>query len=376
MKILHIINNLALGGAEKLIEEFVPIMNSIDRIEVEILLLTDKDNVFDKALISKGIKIHIIGIKKIYSLLNIIKIKKFIQNGRYNIVHSHLFPTQYWVALAKPIFTRMEVPLFVTTEHSTFNRRREKFYFKFIDMLIYKRYDCIISITNKVQQNLLKWIDPKKEHIDKYKVIENGINIEKFIKAVSYNKDEINKIFTDKTKLLCMVGRFVEAKDQGTIIRAMTKIDEDIHVIFVGDGILRQKYEEMVMQLGLINRVHFLGFRNDIERILKTVDIVILSSHWEGLSLASIEGMACGKPFIASKVQGLKEMVEGYGLMFEHENDNELSDLVKLLFSNEDIYNRTSEKCLERAKNYDVKNMVDKLLYEYNRLLMLKSYNK
>jgi hypothetical protein len=79
MKILHIINNLGSGGAEKLIEDTLPIMNKKEDIELEVLLLTDKNNVFAESLKKQGIKINVIGTDNIYSPTNIISIRKFIK---------------------------------------------------------------------------------------------------------------------------------------------------------------------------------------------------------------------------------------------------------------------------------------------------------
>ena len=111
-----------------------------------------------------------------------------------------------------------------------------------------------------------------------------------------------------------MVARFSEQKDQPTLIKAIKELPENVHLLLIGEGTLKQKNENLAKEIGVSDKVHFLGFRNDVERILKTVDIVVLSSNWEGFGLAAAEGMAAGKPVIASKVEGLREIVDGYGL--------------------------------------------------------------
>lgn len=361
MKILHVINNLGSGGAEKLIEETLPIMNKNKAVEVEVLLLTDEKNVFDKKLKEDGIKISFVPLRKIYSIRNIFYIRNFIIKGRYDVVHVHLFPCQYWVAIASRFIFRHK-PKFITTEHSTNNRRRTKKYFKWIEKNIYSSYDKVVSISKKTQDNLILWINPNEKDLKKFIVIENGIDIIRCSEAEPYKKSEISRKFNKNTKLVCMVGRFHEAKDQGTLIKAINKLPEEIHLILVGEGPLKEKNEDLAKQLEVYDRVHFLGFRNDVERILKTSDIVVLSSKWEGLSLSAIEGMACGKPFVASRVEGLEEIVGGYGLLFEQGNENELSEIIAELLNKKEFYDEVTDKCLERAKSYDVNNMVNKLL--------------
>ena len=367
MKVLHIINNLGSGGAEKLLEDLIPLMNKMENVEADILLLTDEKNVFYDSLINKGVKVDVVKYRNMYDIRNIFEIKKHIVDGDYDIVHTHTFPTQYWVALSRMFIENKKVK-FITTEHSTHNRRREKFYFRYIDKLIYTQYDSIISITEKTRDNLIDWIDPKHKKIDKHVVIENGVDIAKIKAALPYKKNELINGITENTKLICMVGRFSEAKDQPTLIRAVSKLSRDIHLILVGEGPLMGDNEELAKELGISDRVHFLGFRQDIPRILKTVDIVVLSSNWEGLSLASIEGLASGKPFIASKVPGLEEIVEGHGVLFEKGNYNQLCEIITSLLNDSKIYNETAKSCVQQSKKYELKNTVISLWKLYKKI--------
>lgn len=365
MKVLHIINNLGSGGAEKLLEDLIPLMNKMENVEADILLLTDEKNVFYDSLINKGVKVDVVKYRNMYDIRNIFEIKKHIVDGDYDIVHTHTFPTQYWVALSRMFIENKKVK-FITTEHSTHNRRREKFYFRYIDKLIYTQYDSIISITEKTRDNLIDWIDPKHKKIDKHVVIENGVDIAKIKAALPYKKNELINGITENTKLICMVGRFSEAKDQPTLIRAVSKLSRDIHLILVGEGPLISDNKKLAEELGISDRVHFLGFRQDIPRILKTVDIVVLSSYWEGLSLASIEGMASGKPFIASSVPGLEEIVRDVGLLFGQGDEHKLTSLIDRLLNDNALYNEVCIRCFNESKKYSLQNMIGSLLKVYS----------
>lgn len=365
MKILHIINNLGSGGAEKLIEESLHLMNSIEGVEVNLLLLTDENNVFDKTLKECGINVYIVPIKKLYSPKNIFYIRKYIIKGKYDIVHVHLFPAFYWVSLAAKLIFKNK-PKFVYTEHSTHNRRREKSYLRLLEKFIYNSYDKIISISQQTEDNLIRWLKPKDPK--KFIVIENGVDIEKFINAKPYNKSEIDSEFTNDTKLICMVGRFTEAKDQATLIKAMKKVSDNVHLLLVGEGPLKETNEDLAKEIGVKDRVHFLGFRNDIPRILKTIDIFVLSSNWEGFGLAAVEGMAAGKPVIASDVPGLRDIVKGSGLLFPVGNSDELARKINELVCEKSKYGEISKKCQERAKNYSLERMVEQYIKLYKEI--------
>ncbi|MGE7905348.1 glycosyltransferase [Peribacillus sp. NPDC094092] len=356
MKVLHIINNLGSGGAEKLIEESLPLFNKIEGVKVDVLLLTDDNNVFQNNL--NEFNVNVLPLKKVYSPLNIFYIRNFIIKGKYNIVHTHLFPTNYWTSIASKLIFKNK-PSFITTEHNTHNRRREKFYFRYLDRIIYSNYSRVISISQKTQENLTSWLDSKQKSFEKYLVIENGINFEKFHKSKPYLKSQINEKFNEEKILICMVGSFSKQKDQITLIKAMKGLSEDVHLLLIGEGSLKAQNEYLAKELGIEHRIHFLGFRNDVARIYKTSDIVVLSSKWEGFGLAAVEGMATGKPVIASDVTGLKEVVEGAGILFKKGDSLDLAENINNLIINGEEYNKVSDKCLKRASNYSIEKMVE-----------------
>jgi glycosyltransferase involved in cell wall biosynthesis len=379
MRILHVINNLGSGGAERLVAESLPLMKAYPGVEVELLLLTEANSVFLEGLKKEGIKVTSLNsgknIYSIYNPLNILKIAKEITKKSYDIVHVHLFPAQYWVALAK-IFIKSRDFKLLTTEHSTNNRRRGKFYFRPIDRFIYSLYDCIISISPSTQENLLIWLKPATEESKKYRIIENGINLDNFCNAIPYDKRELSQFITNETRTICMVGRFTEAKDHATLIQAMQRLPEHVHLLLVGEGPLRQEKEKLVVEMGLGKRVHFLGFRRDVERIIKTADVVVLSSNWEGFGLSAVEGMAAGKPVIASRVPGLKDVVEDEELLFEVGNEQELAEKISWLLNDERAYAEKAGEARKRSKKYDIKNMVDRYMETYFELCGVKIYKR
>lgn len=367
MRVLHVINSLSSGGAEKLIEETLPLMNKIEGIEAEVLLLTDKNNVFDRSLREKNVNLRVLPRRKMRSPLNILDIRKQIIEGNYDIVHTHLFPTNYWTSIAfKLIFSKK--PKLLTTEHNTHNRRREKLYFKYIDRFIYSSFDKIISISRQTQENLSTWIDPKKRNSEQSIVIENGVNLDRFSEATPYLKAEINSDFGEELKLLCMVGRFSKQKDQATVIKSLKDLSKNVHLLLIGEGELKEKNEALAKEIGLENRVHFLGFRSDVNKVLRTSDIVILSSNWEGFGLAAVEGMATGKPVIASDVSGLREVVKGAGILFSKGDSKELARMINKLVSNKEEYDYISDACLKRSSHFDINNMVEKYVNVYESL--------
>ncbi|MDF9760411.1 glycosyltransferase involved in cell wall biosynthesis [Peribacillus simplex] len=190
-------------------------------------------------------------------------------------------------------------------------------------------------------------------------MIENGVNFKKFHESKPYLKSQINEKLNEEKILICMVGSFSKQKDQVTLINAMKGLAEDVHLLLIGEGPLKAQSEFLAKEVGVEHRIHFLGFRNDVARIYKASDIVVLSSKWEGFGLAAVEGMATGKPVIASDVTGLKEVVEGAGILFKKGDSLELAEKINTLIINGEDYRKVSDKCLKRASNYSIEKMVE-----------------
>lgn len=368
MKVLHVINNLGSGGAEKLLEETLPLMKTKYNIDSDVLLLSDEGNVFDQKLIDNDIKISVIPIKSPRDIRNIFFILKFIKKSKYDIVHSHLFPTLYWSSLAIKLMGK-EKPISIVTEHNTENSRRNIPIFKFIDKFIYGSYNAYVSIGESTQRNLIKWLEPSKKELKKYTIINNGVNIDRFNLAEAHDKKEINDSFDNNTKLLCMVGRFTEQKDQATIIKSLKYVPDNVHLLLVGEGSLKSELEELSDEISVRNRVHFLGFRSDVERIMKTSDIIIQSSNWEGFGLTAAEGMAAGKPLIGTDVAGLREVIKGAAILFEVGNEEQLAGSINKLINDQKYYEKISNDCFERSTMYGLNKMVDETVSLYKNII-------
>lgn len=359
MKILQVINSLATGGAEKLLLEALP-LHKEKGIIMDILVLNGKEHPFLKELKKlECCNVISLGNKSVYNPLQIFKIIPFLK--KYDIVHVHLFPAQYWVVLAKIISFSKTKLLF--TEHSTSNRRIKNNWLKPIDRFFYKKYSKIICITDEVLNVLYQHTSLPEQ---KFKVIKNGVAIEKFKEAVPHSK---NEFFTEKEvniKLLIQISSFQEPKDQATLIASLTFLPTNVKLLLVGQGVLKEYCEDLVQKLQLSERVVFLGLRMDVPQLLKTADIIVLSSKYEGLSLSSIEGMASGRPFVASDVPGLTEIVAGAGVLFELGNAVELAEKIMKLLNDNDYYDLVSEACQKRACEYDIHKMIDEhiALYE------------
>ncbi len=362
MRILHIIGNMGSGGAEKLILETLPLYEK-NKIKCDLLVFNGFDFPFMKAIKQTNCcNVYSLGNGSIYNPILIFKIIPYLK--KYDVAHVHLFPAQYWVVFSKLIsFSKIKL---VLTEHNSTNSRMTNFLLKHFDKLVYRFYSKVICITKEIQE---KFIYYTKLNPNQFALIHNGVNLEHIHNSLSYNKAEISNLLEPNDKLIIQVSRFNKQKDQKTLIQALQYLPEEIKLLLVGEGDLKEECEKLTSQLGLSKRVLFLGLRMDVPRLLKSADIIVLSTFFEGLSLSSIEGMASGKPFIGSNVDGLSNVISDAGILFERGNSKQLARIIMDLVDDKKYYEKVVRECLKRSNNYDINLMFEKHIELYKSIL-------
>lgn len=359
MKILHVITSLFTGGAEKLMVDLLPRFQMMGH-QVHICLFNGTHTPFYEKLSNLGVKIITLSDGgSIYNPLNVFRLIKLINLENYDIVHAHNTACQLFVAIASKFCS---VSL-CTTEHSTSNRRRGWWWYAPIDMWMYNRYDSIICISDAVQQNLKEFIGVIDRKIS---VIYNGIDVLKYKNAIAVDRTSItshpNRI------ILIMVAGFRYQKDHETVIRAASLLSDNYEIWFVGDGQRRPIIENSIKEFNVVDKVRLLGARADVESLLKTADIVIMSSHIEGFGLAAVEAMAAGKPVVASDVEGLSHVVGGAGVLFPHGDERALVKAIMRIVSDPEFCKIIVSRGEKRASQYNIDIMARKYIQEYERI--------
>ena len=358
MRVLQVINSLATGGAEKLLLDSIP-KYSDKGIQMDLLLLNGTAYPFYQQFkaAETGVVFEL-GTSSVYNPLLIFKIIKYLKG--YDVVHVHLFPALYWVALAKWIsFSKVTL---VFTEHSIHNRRMNSWVLRRLDRFIYSKYSKISCITEEVKVQLQKNLHFAE---DRFVVIANGIDLSKINRAQPYLKSDLKLSLPDDSKLLLQVSSFQYPKDQATVIKSLRYMPSTVHLLLVGEGVDLDQSKKLVQDCNLNSRVHFLGVRMDVHHLLKTVDIVVLSSQYEGLSLSCVEGLASGKPFIASDVPGLREVVQDSGLLFPYQDEKKLAAICTALISDTNMTAMIVSRCLLKSAHYAIETMIENYVQLY-----------
>ena len=365
MRILHVITSLEMGGAATLVVNLIPRLQALGHT-VDLCVFDRTETPLTKRLRSESpqTKIYALG-HGVYNPLYILKLAKIMKN--YDVVHAHNSSPQLFVVIAN-LFVHTKL---VSTEHTTSNRKREWKWYAPIESWMYGQYNHVICISKIAEEKLRKymggaWLDKTNPKYNQISTINNGVDVRAISDATP--DGELLALKNDR-KAILMVAGFRDAKDQDTVVKALVFLNnKDFEVWFAGVGIRQEIVEQLAASLGVSERVRFLGLRTDIPNVLRAADVIVMSSHWEGLSLSNVEGMSAYKPFIASNVNGLREVTKGYGILFPHEDAKALADEIDHLANDEAYYNEIAERCYNRALEFDISNTVNGYNKVYNEV--------
>ena len=225
----------------------------------------------------------------------------------------------------------------------------------------------LIACGEMVKKNLVDYFGFNASQVT---VIHNAI--EKFDDEVVVDKT-LKKLKEDGFYLVGNVGRFAEQKGMEYFIKSyplIKKKTDRIKYILIGDGVDREKLESLVNQLGIQEEVIFLGFRRDVQNVLSQVDLLVLSSLWEGLPLTPIEGFSVGKTVVATAVDGTVEVVDDSknGYLIPAKNSEKIAEKVLYLFENPETQKQLEREAYRTFQNeFSFEKFSEKVLNYYEK---------
>jgi glycosyltransferase involved in cell wall biosynthesis len=172
-------------------------------------------------------------------------------------------------------------------------------------------------------------------------------------------------------RIIGTVTRLHENKGNKYLIAAMPKILEsvpDAIIVIAGEGPLREELEAQAEELGLKEKVLFIGFQPDVPAVMSTFDLMVYPSLWEGTPLTCFEALGMGKALVSTKCDGLQQVLtdDETALMCEMHDPDELAERIIEVLQNDDLRRRLEKASLELSPRYDIQNFVNYMeeLYE------------
>lgn len=356
-RIVHVLPVIGHAGAEQMTANLlVGLSRSYDVTAVG--LYDSVASATEKTLKQAGIPIWFLGKHPGFDVRMFRRLDRALREIQPNLVHSHLSVLRYLL----PSLIRRPAVIAVHTVHSLAGHETDRLG-RIVRRLTFGRFVRPVAVSQAVARSvsrLYKLAEPV--------TIPNGIPVSAFrfdpTARVEWRKAHG---FDPDVFLFIVTGRLEAPKNPLLVLRAFNELaDSQSQLLFVGDGPLRQRFEEQIYLLGLERRVHVLGRRTDIPECLAASDAFVLCSDWEGNPLGLMEAMACGLPAIATSVGGVPELVDDrqHGLLIPPSDCDALRVAMQSLLDSPALRQSLRHAASRRAQA------------EFNLERMVKSYDR
>lgn len=176
---------------------------------------------------------------------------------------------------------------------------------------------------------------------------------------------EINIMETKENKKIISAGRLEEEKGFDDLIDIFSKIASDNlewNLDIYGEGSLKSKLENKIVELGLENRIKIKPFEHNIQKVLQKSDIYVLTSKSEAFPMVLLEAMECGLPCISFDLPGPSEIIsnEEDGFIIKSRDFDDFANKIQLLMENSNLRKEYSKRAKENIRRYSLDNIVDK----------------
>lgn len=303
MRILQVISTLKTGGAERMLANLVRHLRRAGHA-VGVVSMHDPEGIsVEGDLRADGVTVFLLGQKPGLDLRMIPRFASALRSFLPDLLHTHLSVLKY--VLPALAFSR-RYPIVHTlhnlAQHEAGRPERA------IQQLAFRTYVAPVAIGAAVAQSMLRVY-----HLAPRKTIPNGIPVADFAPPVgARERIRASLAIAPSAPIFATVGRLMQQKNHAQLLAAFRSArlrETGAHLLLAGGGALRGALERQVFDLGIGDRVHFLGPRDDIPCILAAADAFVLPSLWEGNPLSVIEAMASGKPVVATAVGCVPELV-------------------------------------------------------------------
>jgi glycosyltransferase involved in cell wall biosynthesis len=300
LKILYIIGQLGIGGAEK---QLIQLVTHLDRSKYKpIVCSLSKNSPLASQLAKEGIKVVILPRRYKPDLTRAWFVTQCARMVQPTLIHTYLFVGDTWGRIAGKI---LNIPVIIS-ERSTEDYKLSLF--NIIDQLLAKSTSAVIA--NSIAGSMAAKKRGKIE-ADIVKVIYNGIDVNSF--SDKSKRSMVREEFgIGDDLLLGTIGRLDPPKDYKTLFLAVRDIISEfpkIKLLCVGDGKQRIELQQFACNIRIEDSIIFTGMRSDIKDLLSAIDIFVFSSLREGIPNVILEAMAASLPVVATNVGGVSELV-------------------------------------------------------------------
>jgi glycosyltransferase involved in cell wall biosynthesis len=378
IKVLIVITRLTIGGDTNVVLDIAEYLNTNPQYEVQLAVGPVLKHEVDLTYLAyeRGIPTTLIPnlINHINPWLNLkalLELLAVIRRCKFDVVHTHSSVAGV-VGRFAAFITR--VPVIVHHVHGWGIQENMSTAVKTLYLILERICalftDRLIAVSAPTIQKGLAYRICKEE---KFALIYNGINLEKFRQKV-----DRQKVFSElgldlECKIVGMIARLDQQKNPLDFIRAagvVVKKYPKVQFLIAGDGSLRSECESLIDQLNLRGTFFLLGYRDDINKIMPILTLTVLSSLWEGLPVVFQEAMSAGKPTVANDVDGARDVImdgeTGY-LVTPHQPE-EMAERILYLLNNDVICHEMGLTAQKYSERFSGEQMVENITSLYREL--------
>jgi len=386
LNVMQVILNLDLAGAQEVVRTLV---EHLQANGCTVTVCAFRDGPMRSEIEKLGVKVEILrhprykGVFSLMFLTGMLRIRRelarLIETHNIDIVQTHLLdlfdfliPTLRYDTNLRLVLWTIHNVNFLPTTMRHWLLKPKRFVYRLLYRLMAGKVDGFIAVSDEVCQSLIRQIGPIQ---NKVITIPNGVDVKRYERPGNKAAlcDQLG--LEANSRLVATVGRLTAQKGHRYLIDAATTIlsaHPDTYFLFIGDGELKDELQSQVQKAGLSRHVHFLGNRDDVPDLLAAVDLFVLPSLWEGLSIALLEAMAAGKPIVATAVSGtIQVMISGQtGLVVPLGDSGALADAIIQLLSAPAQAQAMGQAAKQHVKvNFSAQKQANEHLALYRHLL-------
>ena len=287
------------------------------------------------------------------------KMVDVVKREELDVLHVHYaIPHASAAFMAKQILAAQGVHIpYVTTLHGTdITLVGRDPSFEPVITFCMNESDAITAVSESLREDTYKHFNATKDIL----VIPNFVHPRS---KTIHNIQEIRRRYAiDNEPIMCHISNFRKVKRVDDVLKMFDKVNQKIpsKLLMVGDGPERYGLEELCAQLGLCDRVVFIGKVRETQEVLEISDLFVLPSETESFGLAALEAMAMGVPVISSNTGGIPEVnINGEtGFMSDVGDVEDMAKNAIYILEDEDRKKNFGENALARSKVFDIDNVV------------------
>ncbi len=371
--IVHIIATNFYGGPEKQIIEHLKRLNRNKKYRGVLIsyLESDQKNEILEIAEKEGIPNYGIPMSGPFDFRALKNLTKITQDIDANLICAHHYKA---VVMGWLVARRLGIPILNYSRGYTEESLKIKFY-EWLERRVVDKMAGVISVSFGQKLKLQK-LGIKKIP---FWVVHNGVEVKAFKRSQSkVFKNQLTKELKIEGDYLlaASVGRLSPEKGHRFLLEAIQNLDpkySNIYFLICGDGVLKEALISMADKSGIMDKLRFIGFRSDMDKIYQIIDFLVLPSLTEGLPNVVLEAFSYSKPVVATNVGGVPEIVEDRinGIIVKPASPDEIKTAIE--FISEDASRRETfgNAGLEKVKNkFTFDAQTNELVTIYDHFLM------